>query len=190
MQLSLAFRINHALLIQTGRERIQVQELEHALLVHVFHKSKDSPFNVRRKIVLVAHNIRHKAVALHHLVAHVLEIYHVDALVQGRNGTGDTVLVFLVAVLLVDNDIAGIDAPEMVGNAIAQVVSGNANRNGFNRIASHHRDEPIQRIMEIETVEGTEIAYQHIRHQNHHVVHGDAYEVDVLLAIEQAHHGH
>ena len=74
--------------------------------------------------------------------------------------------------------------------ADAQVVPGDTDCNGFDRVAAHHRDEPIQRIMEIETVEGTEIAYQHVRHQDHHVVHGDAYEVDVLFAIEQAHHGH
>ena len=190
MQVSAALPINHAALIQSGRKRIQVQELEYLLLVLVLHQREHPTFDIRRQVVLVTHDIRNKAVALNHLVAHVLEVYHVDALVQGSDGAGDAVLVFLVAVLLADDNITGIDAPEVVRDAVAQVVAGDTYRDGFNRIAAHHRDKPVQRLMEIAADKGTEIAHQHVRHQNHHVIHGDTYKVDALLAIEKAHHGH
>ena len=190
MQLPLALRKNQAMLIQASRKRFQVQEFEHLQLVLGLDKRKDSTLDVCRQVVLVTNDIRDKGIALHHFIAHVLEINDIHTLVQASNRARDTVLVLLVAILLVQNDIAGIDAPEMVGNAIAQVVPRYTYRNRFNRIASHHRNEPFQRFAEIRTEQRPEITHQHIRYKNHHIVQGDTDEINFLFTIKQAHHGH
>ena len=190
MQLPLALRKNQALLIQASRQRFQVKEFEHLLLVLGLDKSKDRAFDICRQVVLVTNDIRNKGITLHHLIAHVLEIDDIHTLVQASNRARDTVLMFLVAILLVKNNIASIDTPEMVRDAVAQVVTRNAYRDGFNGIAAHDSNEPVQRLMEIGAQGEPDIAHHRIRHENHHIVHRHAYEIDELFAIEQAHHGH
>ena len=190
MQLPLALRKNQALLIQASRKRFQVQEFEHLQLVLGLDKRKDSALDVCRQVVLVTNDIRDKGVALHHLVRIILQVDNIHALVKRGNRARDSVLVFLVAVLLVKHDIAGIDAPEVIRYAVAQIIARHSNRDGFNRIAAHHRNEPIQRLMEITTDQGAKITYQHVRHKNHRIVQGNADKVNFLFAIEQTHHRH